>query len=563
MKRIASSARTRCCVRSSFRRLCSTDNNISSYFITTPIFYVNAAPHIGHVYTALMADAQNRFQRLLSPQSNTLFTTGTDEHGLKIQRAASTAGTEPREFCNNIAKQFKEVFTMMDVEPHVFVRTVENRHKLAVAHFWNMLETRGHIYRGMYSGWYSASDETFVPESQILDVTDKNGNVQKLSSETGNALEWMEEDNYMFRLGTFKQQILDWVQKDDVVKPKIFQKILLRALETDISDISVSRSSERLRWGIPVPNDDSQTIYVWLDALVNYLTAAGYPDKTEIWPPHCHVVGKEILKFHGIYWPAFLLAAGLELPRSLLVHSHWTVEHQKMSKSKGNVIDPVACAREFGVDGLRYFLLREGVPHSDGSFNEQKMLNLLNAELADTLGNLLSRCTGKVINPDQVFCTIDDEEFHMRCLPEGKLLVKLVRALPEIVGKHYSDFNYYHGLEAIMATMRSANQFMQIQKPWELARDPTSKKHLDTVLGVTLETLRVGGILLQPVIPDLSDRLLTQLSIPDDKRYWSDVREPFAALTGRQQKGGHKLTPTSSVLFQRIRSELKKSSSSV
>lgn len=273
---------------------------------------------------------------------------------------------KPLRFCDEISKKFKDLVRDFEIDNTDFIRTSEQRHIQAVNKFWSVLVEKGHIYKAKYQGWYCVSDETFVGDLQVEDVL-RDGKTIKVSSESGHPVEWSEEENYMFRLSSFVEPLKAWLEKNDqVIRPKIFHDLVLHQLSKGLHDISISRPSSRLHWGIPVPNDSSHTIYVWLDALVNYLTIVDYPNCGSKWPIDCHVIGKDILKFHAIYWPAFLLAAGLELPRKYICHSHWTIDDIKMSKSRGNVVDPYEMKKDYGVESLRYYLLREGVPHHDG-----------------------------------------------------------------------------------------------------------------------------------------------------------------------------------------------------
>lgn len=283
---------------------------------------------------------------------------------MKVLQAAEKRNVPIEKYCDDISLQYKNLFRSCNIEFTDFVRTTEKRHKKAVAKFWNILMEKNAIYKDKYAGWYCVQDETFLTESQLH--TDNAGN--KFSLESGHPVEWTEEENYMFKLNKYQEDVIQWAKQENRVVPSKFNKILLDLLyQESLPNISVSRPSSRMKWGIPVPNDSSQNIYVWLDALTNYLTVAGYPEKLKLWPPNIQIIGKDILKFHGIYWPAFLIAADIEPPHQLLVHSHWTVDHQKMSKSKNNVVDPVERSSLYTMEGIRYFLLREGVQHSDGS----------------------------------------------------------------------------------------------------------------------------------------------------------------------------------------------------
>ena len=477
------------------------------YFITTPIFYVNAKPHIGHVYSALIADVQNRFQKLKGRE--TFFATGTDEHGLKIQQAANKQNMKPSEFCQLHSDQFKNTFNDFNINFDDFIRTSETRHKEAVEQFWTNLAQKGYLQKKTYQSWYCVQDESFLTLHQI--------DQQKMVSlESGHSVEWAEEENYVFPLEPFRHEVSKWTKT--AVKPQIFRNSLKQFLENPIPDLSVSRCSSRLSWGIPVPNDPSQTIYVWLDALINYLSVIGYPGDLQTWPPNCHVIGKDILKFHAIYWPAFLLAADLELPRKILCHSHWTINDEKMSKSKGNVLDPNEVAKICGHDGLRYFLLKQGVAHSDGNFSHEQLINVLNNDLANTLGNLVNRITAKSINLEQNFYDDSNEYSSVETEDLRTCLQTLVQ-----VEQHYEDFNYYLALDKIMECLRHVNNLIQVEKPWELKKSGDFSK-LNSILNLSLNSVRICSILLQPVIPSLSDKILHKLNIPTDQRTLEEIK---------------------------------------
>ncbi|KAJ8385737.1 hypothetical protein AAFF_G00183370 [Aldrovandia affinis] len=492
------------------RHMC-THRKEAFYYITTPIFYVNAAPHIGHLYSAVIADCMYRYKLMRGFKSK--FSTGTDEHGLKIQQAADVAGKEPQIFCSEVSGTFQQLFQRCNISYTDYIRTTEDRHRRAVEHFWTVLMNKGFIYKGSYEGWYSTQDESFLMPSQVGDCTDCTGAAIKISVESGHKVEWMKEDNYMFRLSAFRSPLQRWLEGNPkAVQPERFHQTVLQWLQDDLPDLSVSRQRSRLQWGIPVPRDPEQTIYVWLDALVNYLTVAGYPEgHSQWWSAAHHVVGKDILKFHAIYWPAFLLAAGLPLPQAIYVHSHWTVEGQKMSKSLGNVVDPVERSEKFTVDGIRYFLLRQGVPDWDCDYYDDKIVKLLNSELVGSLGGLLNRCTAPSLNPTQVypsFCSTcfprdpTGGDIEARATEEDYQMLDAVSGLPGVVEQHFESLQAYKALEAIAGCVRQTNGFIQRHAPWKLDRtDPRDQRWLETILHVSLECLRIYGVLLQPVVP--------------------------------------------------------------
>ncbi|XP_006889129.1 PREDICTED: methionine--tRNA ligase, mitochondrial [Elephantulus edwardii] len=499
---------------------------------TTPIFYVNAAPHIGHLYSALLADALCRYRRLWVPgAAATRFSTGTDEHGLKIQQAAAAARLAPAELCDRVSAQFQQLFRAAGVASTDFIRTTEPRHRLAVEHFWEVLKTRGLLHKGLYEGWYCASDECFLPEAKVTLQQGTSGDAHPVSLESGHPVSWTQEENYIFRLSQFREPLQRWLRDDpQAITPEPFHRTVLQWLDEELPDLSVSRRSSQLHWGIPVPGDDSQTVYVWLDALVNYLTVLGYPDAEfrSWWPTTSHVIGKDILKFHAIYWPALLLGAGLSPPRRIYVHSHWTVSGQKMSKSLGNVVDPSSCLDRYTVDGFRYFLLRQGVPNWDCDYYDEKVVKLLDSELADALGGLLNRCTAKRLNPAgtyPAFCTACFPSKPGLGAPSGRVqaedyaLVKAVSSLPKQVAHHYDNFQIYKALEAVSICVRQTNGFVQRHAPWKLNwESPVDAPWLGTVLHVALECLRIFGTLLQPVTPTLADKLLSRLAVSATER---------------------------------------------
>ncbi|XP_032716042.1 methionine--tRNA ligase, mitochondrial [Lontra canadensis] len=501
-------------------------------FFTTPIFYVNAAPHIGHLYSALLADALCRHRRLRVPgAAATRFSTGTDEHGLKIQQAAAAAGLAPTELCDRVSAQFQQLFREAGISSTDFIRTTEARHRIAVQHFWGLLEARGLLYKGLYEGWYCASEECFLPEAKVTRQPSSSGGSCPVSLESGHPVSWTKEENYIFRLSQFREPLQRWLRGDpQAVTPEPFHRAVLQWLEEELPDLSVSRKSSHLHWGIPVPGDDSQTIYVWLDALVNYLTVIGYPNAEfkSWWPTTSHIIGKDILKFHAIYWPALLLGAGMSPPHRIYVHSHWTVCGQKMSKSLGNVVDPRTCLDRYTVDGFRYFLLRQGVPNWDCDYYDEKVVKLLDSELADALGGLLNRCTAQRINPSgtyPVFCTacFPSEAGlvgpSVRAQAEDYALVNAVATLPRQVAEHYENFQIYKALEAVSSCVRQTNGFVQRHAPWKLSwESPVDAPWLGTVLHVALECLRVFGTLLQPVTPSLADKLLSRLGVSATER---------------------------------------------
>ena len=367
------------------------------YYVTSPIFYVNAAPHAGHLYTLVLTDVLKRWQKLRGDNRAVLLT-GTDEHGMKIQKAASKAKVDVKAFCDQHASEFEELAKVANVDYDRFMRTTDPDHKVAVEYFWRELNLNGYIYESKHEGWYSVSDETFYPESKVhLVLEPSSGRKMHASMETGKEVEWTSEVNYHFKLSSFKDRLLEhYKSHPDFIVPSTRMNEMIGEIENGLTDLSISRPATRLTWGIRVPDDPSQTIYVWLDALVNYLTMAGYPFTTgvaagSVWPPECQVIGKDIIRFHCIYWPAFLMALDLPLPKQFLSHAHWTMNRAKMSKSEGNVVNPFFAINRFGVDVMRYYMVHDGGIVDDADYENLFIVDRYKKDLQGGLGNLLSR----------------------------------------------------------------------------------------------------------------------------------------------------------------------------
>ncbi|KAG8714025.1 methionyl-tRNA synthetase [Ceratobasidium sp. 395] len=561
-------------------RLVSTQNEPTSswslkpYLVTTPIFYPNADPHIGHLYSMVVADILARYSRLRHPLRRVAFSTGTDEHGLKIQQAAKENKMAPSDFCDMLSERFKVLASSGDISHTRFIRTTEPDHVLAVKRFWKRLVERGHVYKGTHSGWYSVPDECFYPESQVQEGKDpKTGQECMVSKETGQKVEWSEEENYKFRLSSFRQPLIDWLQQNpQAIYPEAYYRSVLDALINDESatrDLSVSRPYSRLEWGIRVPHDQEHTIYVWLDALINYLTVAGYPDNTTAWPADVSVIGKDIVRFHAIYWPAFLLALDLPPPKTLLTHGHWTKDRQKMSKSRGNVADPFVAMGvnpdgtrrersvgapgtskgeiDVGVDGVRWYLLRAGGTFdSDSDWSHRQCRKHYNRELAGSLGNLLSRITApkllqRLPTPDSTpRPSINVKDVH----PEDQALHRMLDALPGLVERYMSQFQIGRVPEAIVECLNEANRHITQLEPW-LPRNSfevTIRAHRYSV-----ETMRIVGILLQPFMPGKAGELLTQLGVAYEDRGWDKT----ALWAGSPSIG--RISPGNKQVFPRLK----------
>src|SRR3990172_1357704 len=359
------------------------------YFITTPIYYVNDVPHIGHAYTTIACDVMARYRRLRG--DDVFFLTGSDEHGLKIEKAAEVNNERPIDLADRVVTGFVELWKRLNISTSDFIRTTEERHRITVQHFFEHLKARGDIYLGEYQDWYCIPCESFWTDTQLIEGK---------CPDCKRAVDKVKEESYFFRMSKYQDQLLDYIEKNpDFIQPSYRKNEVVSFVKSGLRDLSISRTS--FKWGIPVPGDERHVIYVWFDALVNYLTAAGYPGDmgrfNDIWPADLHLVGKDILRFHAVYWPTFLMAAGLPLPKKVFAHGWWTVEGEKMSKSRGNVVDPNEMIEKYGVDQFRYFLLREVPFGLDGDFSETALIGRINGELANDLGNLLSRTTAMVV----------------------------------------------------------------------------------------------------------------------------------------------------------------------
>ena len=486
----------------------------NTYYITTPIYYVNDVPHIGHAYTTLACDVLARFQRL--DGLTVKFLTGTDEHGQKVEKSAQAKGIAALEFCNSVSQNFRDLSPLMNYSEDEFIRTTEDRHTDASQSLWQAVIDAGNddIYLGKYTGWYSVRDEAFYGEEEISDGPD--GKI----GPTGAPVEWVEEPSYFFRLSAWQDRLLKFYDSNpDFVLPRNRRNEVVSFVKGGLRDLSISRTS--FKWGIPVPGDPKHIMYVWFDALTNYITAAGYPDidndhfKT-FWPATVHVVGKDILRFHAVYWPAFLMAAGIEPPERVFAHGWWTVEGQKMSKSLGNFIPPHEIVDKYGVDAVRYFMLRELPFGNDGDFSHRAMVHRLNSDLANDLGNLVQRvlsminrnCEAQVPTPGAL--SNDDTTL----LGASEALLAAVRELMNRQEIHLA-------LEEIWRVIADANRYVDAMAPWELRKSDTAR--MATVLFTLAETIRRIAVLVQPFVPTAAARILDQLVVEEGGRTFATI----------------------------------------
>jgi methionyl-tRNA synthetase len=497
------------------------------FYITTPIYYVNGSPHVGHAYSSIAADVLARWHRL--DGDDVFFLTGTDEYGQKVEQSARDQGIPPQNLADRNAAEFQDVARRLGLSNDDFIRTTEPRHHRACQALWQRLYAAGEIYLGEYAGWYSMRDEAFYTEDELLT---RDG---RRVSPFGSPVEQVREPNYLFRLSHWRDRLLAFYDTNpDFLGPSSSRSEVLSFVRGGLTDLSVSRTN--FKWGVPVPNDPAHVMYVWLDALTNYLTATGWPDpaapRAAFWPADLHLVGKEIVRFHAVYWPAFLMAAGLPVPRRVFAGGWWTVEGEKMSKSVGNVIDPRTLVDEFGVDPLRFFLLREMPFGNDGDFNRRALIGRMNSELANDLGNLAQRSLSLIakncggILPASAPPTDDDAE-----------LLAQAAALPGLLRPRLERQAFHEALEEVWKVIRAANAYIDRQAPWVLRR--TDPARMAAVLRVLADTVRAIATVLQPFMPGSMAAMLDQLGVPADAR-------SLAAL-GTALPGGITLPPPQGV----------------
>ena len=478
----------------------------NKYYITTPIYYVNDKPHLGHAYTSLAADTIARYKKLMSYE--VFFATGTDEHGQKVEEAARIKNKSPKDFVDEVSNQFINLTRVLKISNQDFIRTSEKRHISYVQKIWNILKENGDIYLDTYKGWYSIRDESFIAENEI--TTDKNN--EKLGP-SGDKLKWLEEPSYFFKLSKWQDKLLNFYKKNpDFIKPKSRYNEVLKFVENGLTDLSISRTS--FTWGIKVPDSSEHIVYVWLDALFNYISVLDTEEKfNNFWPASAHIVGKDILRFHGIFWPAFLMSANLSIPQKIFAHGWWTIEGQKMSKSLGNVIDPLHLIKKYGNDQIRYFLLREISFGEDGNFSEENLIKRLNSDLTNDLGNLVQRVLSMIIKytDGNIFQRekIDEDDNNLLNSPEN-IFEKYTYLM--------DNFQFNQAIIIIWDIIRKANAYVDLKAPWSLYKK-NDKKTLYTVLNVLINTIFKVNILLQPILPFASKKIFRQLNVEEVQNF--------------------------------------------
>jgi methionyl-tRNA synthetase len=478
-----------------------------TFYITTAIPYANGAPHIGHAYERIATDAIARFKRL--DGYDVLFVTGMDEHGLKMQQTAQREGITPRELADRTAAQFLRMGEVLEAPVDDVVRTTQERHKRASQAIWDGMQSAGDIYLSKYAGWYSVRDEAYYDEDELTTAAD-GGRL----GPTGSPAEWVEEESYFFRLSAYADRLLHYYEEHpDFITPEKYKNEIVAFVKRGLSDLSISRTT--FAWGVPVPSDPKHIMYVWVDALTNYITATGYPDKNapraKFWPADAHVIGKDITRFHAIYWPAFLMSAKIAVPRQIVVHGFLFNRGEKMSKSVGNVIDPFTLAEHYGTDQLRYFFLREVPFGQDGNYSHETIVQRINADLANDLGNLAQRslsmiarnCEGTVPVPGAF-------------TPADEAILAAAYAIAEKARAAMQDYALHQVLVEIWQVVGQANRYFAAEEPWTKRKSDAAR--MATILYVTAEALRAIAIFVQPFMPVKMGELLDLLAVPADGR---------------------------------------------
>ena len=482
-----------------------------NFYITTPIYYPSGQPHMGHAYSSIIADVFARFKR--NDGFNVYFLTGTDEHGLKIQKAAEKSKLDPLIYCNNLSKVFKDLAKKLNLSIDDFIRTTEKRHKDSVNDLWNRLVKSGDIYLSKYKGWYSVSDEAYYNEDEIIE---KNG--KKVSSFSGSLVEWVEEESFFFKLSAWEKKLLDFYEKNQkFILPLSRRTEVINFVKSGLKDLSVSRTS--FTWGIKVPENENHVIYVWLDALTNYLSALNFPDTNDklykdFWPASLHVIGKDILRFHAIYWPAFLLAAEIKPPNRVFGHGWILSGDEKMSKSKGNILNPLEIIDGYGIDEIRYYLMKEVSHGSDGNISIKNLKNCINSDLANNYGNLCQRIFSFIKNNcnNLVIKKGDYSKNDKKIINETNNLTKNLRELID-----NQDLNNY--MKSVISISFLTNKYINDEEPWKLKKGNIDK--MNNILHLSLEQIAKISILLNPIMPKSTSNVLDALNISAKDRNYS------------------------------------------
>ena len=475
----------------------------NSFYITTPIYYPSGKPHMGHAYSSIIADILARFKRL--EEMEVFFLTGTDEHGLKIQREAEKNKKDTKIFCDELSNKFKELTKILNLSNNDFIRTTEKRHYKSVEEIWNRLVKSGDIYLDKYSGWYSVSDEAYYDEDEITVIDDI-----KVSKTSGSKVDWVEEESYFFRLSAWSNDLLKYYEKHtNFIMPRSRRNEVVNFIKKGLKDLSVSRTS--FSWGIPVPNNKKHIVYVWLDALTNYISALDFPDVDsdlykKFWPASIHVIGKDILRFHSIYWPAFLMAAKIPLPQRIFSHGWILSDDKKMSKSLGNILDPIEVVKKYGIDQLRYYLIKEVSLGNDGSISLENLKNCINNDLANNYGNLCQRVFAFV----EKNCSNKIPEAKKYSENDKKITNNLKNSLNDLIQlMNDQDLNAY--IKKVVEFSFDANKYFNDSQPWALKKTDPDK--MNTILFTIINQIKNISILLHPIMPIATAKVLNVLNI--------------------------------------------------
>ena len=476
-----------------------------NYYITTPIYYPSGKPHMGHAYSSIVADIFARFKRLEGYE--VLFLTGTDEHGQKIQKEADKNKKDPKKFCDEISETFRSLTKILNLSNNDFIRTTEARHFKSVNEIWKRLTNSGDIYLDKYSGWYSISDEAYYDKDEIEEINGK-----KISKVSGSSVEWVEEESYFFKLSSFQKRLLEHYKKnEDFILPKSRKNEVVRFVEKGLNDLSISRTS--FSWGIPVPENKKHIIYVWLDALTNYLSALNFPDISDdkyksFWPADVHIIGKDILRFHAVYWPAFLIAANLPLPKRVFGHGWILSDDKKMSKSLGNILDPIEVIKDYGIDQLRYYLIKEVSLGNDGSISMENLKNCINNDLANNYGNLCQR----VFSFIKKNCNNKIPKKSKLSESDIKLIQNVKNNLPKLID-YINNQNLNEYIKMVVNFSFEANKYFNDSEPWVLKTKDTGR--MNAILHTILEQIKNISILLHPIIPVSTKKVLDTINLSD------------------------------------------------